>query len=153
MSDFIENIAIIQNNVVNLTPVLVSFYKNIKNQKNNILLSYLVFPIVLNQVCLDELNTFKSNSRLSRIVMNKKIMLGFIDRFEYFKQITNNCLQYAVDCEYIKIEEDLSITVINKDILVVDNSLDSNIRLASQLYKVFTLDVLNIYIAFGIKHV
>ena len=36
-------------------------------------------------------------------------MAGFEERFEYFKDITNRCLQYALECGYIKINDDLYI--------------------------------------------
>lgn len=152
MSKFIENIATIHNNVFSLTPMIVSFYTNLKKREKNILLAYLVFPIIFNHECLKELIEFNSNSRLTRITMNKKLMAGFQENFEYYKQITNNCLQYAIDCKYIEIEEDLSAKVINQDALYIDPSLADNLRLASRLHKIFTLDVLNIYLAFGIKH-
>lgn len=47
MSKFIENISILQNNTFILTPLLVSFYKNLKPTDKNIL-AYFVFPLVLN---------------------------------------------------------------------------------------------------------
>lgn len=152
MSKFIDNIAIIHNNPFSLTPILVSFYKNMKKQERNVLLVYFVFPIVFNQECLNDLIELRSNSRLSRIALNKKYMAGFSERFEYYKQITNNCLQYAADCKYLKIDDDLSIIVDLETSLYTDPSLADSLRLASQLHKIFTLDVLNTYLAFGIKH-
>lgn len=151
MSRFTENINAIHNNVFYLTPLLLSFYKNLRRRKRNVLLAYLILPIVLNKDCLLELKEIRSNSRLSRITMNKKCMAGFSERFEFYKQITNNCLQYAIDCNYIKIEDDLSVTVINEDVLYADQSLSDSLRLASKLHYVFKLDVLNTYLTFGIK--
>lgn len=87
--------------------------------------------------------------------MNKKIMAGFQENFEYYKQITNNCLQYALDCKFIEIDNDLSVKVKvanNETTNIIDPSLDNSMRLASRLHKIFTLDVLSIYIQFGIKH-
>lgn len=152
MIKFIDNIATIHNNVFALTPLLVSFYTNLKKKEKNVLLAYFVFPVVFNQECLKDLIEFNSSSRLTRITMNKKFMAGFQDNFEYYKQITNNCLQYAINCKYIEIEDDLSVKVVNKDTWQTDPSLSDNFRLASRLHKVFTLDVLSTYIAFGIKH-
>lgn len=154
MSKFIDNIAVINSNVFNLTPLLVSFYKNLKRKEKDILLAYFVFPIVLNKKCLEELIKIKTTSRLTRITMNKGFMSGVQENFEYYKQITNNCLQYAIDCKYIKIEEDLSVRVTIKDTLLIsDPSLNESMQLASQLYKIFNLDVLNTYLAFGIKRI
>lgn len=154
MIKFIDNISTIHNNVFSLTPILLSFYTNLKKREKNILLAYLIFPIVFNQECLNELLKFNSNSRLTRITTNRKIMAGFQENFEYYKQITSNCLQYAIDCDFIEIENDLSVKVKvtnNETTNIIDPSLNNSLRLASRLHKVFTLDVLNIYVQFGIK--
>lgn len=155
MIKFIDNISTIHNNVFSLTPILLSFYTNLRKREKNILLAYFIFPIVFNQECLNELLEFNSNSRLTRITTNKKIMAGFQENFEYYKHITNNCLQYAIDCKFIEIDNDLSVNVKvanNDTISIIDPSLDNSMRLASRLHKIFTLDVLSIYIQFGIKH-
>lgn len=152
MSEFINNIELIQNNVFVLTPILITFYRNMDKRENNILLAYFVFPIVFNQECLNNLKVINAASKLNRIYLNEQYMTGFSERFEYYKDITNRCLQYAVDCNYIKIESDLSI-VVNKEIYSISNpALNKSFRLASQLHKIFTLDVLNTYLAFGVKH-
>lgn len=155
MIKFIDSISTIHNNVFSLTPILLSFYTNLKKREKNILLAYFIFPIVFNQECLNELLEFNSNSRLTRITTNKKIMAGFQENFEYYKHITNNCLQYAIDCNFIEIDNDLSVKVKvanNETTNIIDPSLNNSMRLASRLHKIFTLDVLNIYIRFGIKH-
>lgn len=151
MNRFVNSISSINNNVFVLTPLLLSFYKNLKKTEFNMLLCYFVFPIVLNEDCCLEINTLRSNSRLSRIVSNKKYMAGFHENYEYYKQITNNCMQYAIDCGYIRIDEKLSVEVIGDGIKFVDPSLKKSMSLASQLHNVFSMDVVNIYLAFGIK--
>lgn len=151
MSKFTDNISLLQDNVFSLTPIFISFYKNYKSRDYDLLLSYLLLPLVLNPVCVEELKILSSKSRLTRIVTKKEIMAGFSERIEYYNQITNDCLQYAVDCKYIKIQENLSVNVINQDCLFTDLSLNRAINLASNLPKVFNLDVINIYYAFGIK--
>ena len=150
MSKFIENISTLQSNIFILTPILVSFYRNLQPKDKNILLAYFVFPLVLNSVFLEKITTVSRASRLSRITNDKEIMAGFEERFEYFKDITNHCLQYALECGYIKINDDLSITVLVDNNLQTDCRLSKSINLASQLYKIFTRNVINTYYAFGI---
>ena len=55
MSKFIENISTLQNNTFALTPLLVSFYKNLKPTDKNILLAYFVLPLVLNNEFLEKI--------------------------------------------------------------------------------------------------
>jgi hypothetical protein len=153
MKKIVENISIIHNNIFVLTPLLISFYKNYKGQKNDLLLSYLILPIVLNPKCIEELKVVRSNSNLVRLVANKECMAGFAERFEFYKQIANQCLQYAIDCKYIIVTKELQIKVVNSEGLYTDPSLSNSITLASNLHNLFkSLDVINIYYAFGIKN-
>ena len=151
MSKFIENISILQNNTFILTPLLVSFYRNRKPTEKNMLLAYFVFPLVLNNEFVEKIQRITTTSNLSRITKDKDIMAGFEERFYYYKEQTNRCLQYAIDCKYIDIDKNLTVTVINDDNMLTDARLNKNLILASQLYKIFSKNVINTYYAFGIK--
>ncbi|MCQ2271447.1 MAG: DUF6521 family protein [Bacteroidales bacterium] len=151
MGSIIENIATLQRNVFILTPLLVSFYQNLKPKEKNILLAYFVFPLVLNNEFKNKIKTFNSNSNMSRITKDKDIMAGFEDRFHFYYDMTNKCLQYAINCKWIKIKDDLSVSVENADCRLSDPSLNDSFGLASKLYKIFNKDVVNTYYAFGIK--
>ena len=151
MSKFVDNIFTIHNNIFSLTPIIISFYKNYRSREKDILLAYFILPIALNPDIVDEIKNITVKSNLTRLVTNKKFMAGFQDRFKQFQQITNDCLQYAVDCKYIEVDNKMSIKVTNKDILYTDNSLNNAVNLASKLPKMFTLDVINTYYVFGIK--
>lgn len=151
MSKFIENISTLQNNTFILTPLLVSFYKNLKPTDKNILLAYFVFPLVLNNEFLEKIQKITVASNLSRITKDKDIMAGFEDRFYYYKELTNKCLQYAIDCKYIQVDNNLAITVINDANILTDPRLKKSVNLSSQLHNIFTKNVINTYYAFGIK--
>ena len=151
MSNFIENISVLQRNIFILTPLIVSFYKNMKPREKNILLAYFVFPLVLNKNFTNKIKTITINSDMSRITKDKDIMAGFEDRFYFYIDVTNKCLQYAIDCKYIKINDDLSVSVINTDCMGADSNMNVSLNLSSQLHKIFTKDVVNTYYAFGIK--
>lgn len=151
MSRFVDNVFTLQNNVFALTPLLISFYKNLKCREKNILLSYFVFPLVLNRECIEKIKRLKTNSQLRRITRDKDIMAGFEERFVFYKDITNKCLQYALDCKYIEIDNDLTVRVITNDSMYSDPFLSESLILTSNLYKIFNQDVINIYYSFGIK--
>lgn len=151
MSKFVENISTLQNKTFILTPLLVSFYRNIKPTEKNMLLAYFVFPLVLNNEFVEKIQRITTASNLSRITKDKDIMAGFEERFYYYKEQTNKCLQYAIDCKYIDIDKNLTVTVINDDNMLTDARLNKNLILASQLYKIFSKNVINTYYAFGIK--
>ncbi len=151
MSKFIENISTLQNNTFALTPLLVSFYKNLKPTDKNILLAYFVLPLVLNNEFLEKIQKITTASNLSRITRDKDIMAGFEERFYFYKEQTNMCLQYAIDCRYIEVDKNLTVIVINDNNRQADTRLDKSLRLASQLSNIFTKNVINTYYAFGIK--
>ena len=151
MSKFIENISTLQNNTFILTPLLVSFYKNLKPTDKNILLAYFVLPLVLNNEFLEKIQKITTASSLSRITRDKDIMAGFEERFYFYKEQTNKCLQYAIDCKYIEIDKNLAVNVINECKTLTDPCMNKSINLSSQLYKIFTKNVINTYYAFGIK--
>ena len=78
-------------------------------------------------------------------------MAGFEERFVFYKDITNKCLQYALDCKYIEIDNNLAVRVITNDSMYSDPFLSESLILSSKLYKVFNQDVINTYYSFGIK--
>lgn len=151
MSRLVENILTLQNNVFALTPLLISFYRNLQCREKNLLLAYFVFPLVLNQECIERIQKLTRKSQLSRITRDKDIMAGFEERFEFYKDITNRCLQYALDCGYIEIDKNLTVHVISNPQEKTDTILKESLTLSSILYRVFTRNVINTYYSFGIK--
>lgn len=151
MSNFVDNIIVLKTNVFALTPVLVSFFRNLKRKGNNVLLSYFVFPIVLDNKCKDKLKNLRTTSSLNKVTRDKEIMAGFEERFVFYKDITNRCIQYAVECNYIKLNDDLSVSVVADNSLFTDTIFSDSLKLACDLHKIFTKDVINIYYEFGIK--
>ena len=152
MSDFIESIHTIYNNPFILTPVLLTFYKNYVGQKNDLLLAYLIFPIVLEQEHVQKIKQINSKTSLSRFTKDEAFISGFYDRLESYRSITNLCLQYAIDSNYIQVNKNLSVKVITDDVLFIDPLLKDAHELSNKLFKVFKkINVVNIYQAFGIK--
>lgn len=151
MSKFVDNIFTLQNNVFALTPLLISFYKNLQSKEKDMLLAYFIFPLVLNRDCIEKIKQLNCKSQLGRITRDKGIMAGFEERFEFYKDITNRCLQYALDCRYIEIDKNLTIHVITDEQMFTDPILKDSLTLSSNLHRVFTRNVINIYYSFGIK--
>lgn len=152
MSDFIESIHTIYNNPFILTPVLLTFYKNYVGQKNDLLLAYLVFPIVLEQEHVQKIKQINTKTSLNRFTKDEAFISGFYDRLEAYRGITNLCLQYAIDSNYILVDKNLSVKVITDDVLFIDPLLKDAHELSNKLFKVFKkINVVNIYQSFGIK--
>lgn len=151
MSKYIENINTLHNNIFALTPLLVTFYKNMPKRDKNILYAYFVFPIVLHNWTLKTVQRITTSTQLNRFTGSKEFMAGFEERFTYYKDITNRCLQYAIECNYIEIDANLAVTVLDCDYMQYDPRLIKSRTLASQLFNIFNKNVQNTYILFGIK--
>ncbi len=152
MSDFCESIHNIYNNPFVLTPVLISFYKNYTGCEKDVLLAYLIFPIVLEQEHLKNIKVINTKSTLSRFTKDKVFMSGFYDRFKYYKNITNLCLQYALDSQYIYLTDKMKVIVNTEETYFTEPSLKYAVELSNNLHKVFKkINIVNIYQAFGIK--
>jgi len=152
MSKYINSLYKTHNNIFIFTPLIVSFYSNLKVTKKNILLAYLVLPMVLHEDSRNTLKNVNVNSSIHTYRNKKYNLFGLPERVQNYKEITNNCLQYALNQEWLQITEDLSI-----DVLINQNNnwnnLDISYKASSNLYKVFKdMDTVTIYRLLGIKN-
>ena len=147
----IENFECLESNIFTLTPLLVSFYKNMPLRKGNLLYAYLLFPLLLHPPFYS-IQKITTKTKLSRITSNKDIMAGFQERFNYYRNITNECIQYGIESNWLMINpSECSIKVNHAYGIRSSKHLSKAFELASMLHKVFTKNIINTYIAFGIK--
>ena len=146
MISAIENFECLECNIFTLTPLLVSFYRNMPLRKRNMLYAYLLFPLLLHPPFYS-IQRITSRTKLSRITADK-----FQERFNYYRSLTNECIQYGIECNWLKLNShECSITVNHVYGMPKSKNLGKAFELASMLYKVFTKDIVNTYIGFGIK--
>lgn len=151
MSKAIENFECLESNIFTLTPLLVSFYRNLPLQKGNLLFAYLLFPLLLHPPFYS-IKRITSKTKLSRITTDKDIMAGFQERFNYYRVLTNECVQYGIESNWLRLNpNDCSITVTNVYGMSKSKNFGKAFELASKLHKVFTRNIINTYIGFGIK--
>ncbi len=152
MSKYIDSTYKIHNNVFIFTPLIVNFYTSLEVTEKNILLAYLVLPMVLYK---DSCNTLKSvnvNSSIHTYRNKKDNLFGLPERVQDYKEITNNCLQYAFDQKWLKVTDNLSVEILEEQSNMADN-LVLNFKASSNLHKVFRgMDVVTIYKLLGIKN-
>ena len=161
MSRYIDSIYKVNNNTFLFTPLIVEFYKRLKVTNKNVLLSYLVLPLVLNKKSKEALISSSTRSSIFSFASNKQKnkdgiknvenIFGLPDRIEEYKEQTNRCLQYAIDNGWISLNEDLSVNVVNSSLNNSSELKDSH-KAASNLHKILKdLDVVTIYRLLGIK--
>ena len=151
MSNLVDNVYKIHNNPFVLTPLIIEFFKHSKQEPKDILLAYLVLPLVLYEKSQHSLVFARSTSSTHTFTRKKENLFGLPERVERYKGITNQCLQYALDNKIIKINEDLSVEVIEKNIVSI-KSLKRALKASENLHKIFRdLDVVAIYRLLGVK--
>lgn len=153
MIKHVKHLHTIYNNPFLFTPLIVNFYNNYKGQDKDILLSYLVLPLVLHEDTRNWLQNARSNSSLSTFGRNRENYYGLPERVKEYKQTTNQCLQYSIDNNIIKINENIQLEVITKDIGYNDFLKDS-FKASGNIGKIFKdIDVVSIYRALGVKKI
>lgn len=147
----LEYFECLECNVFTMTPLLVSFYRNMPLKRGNMLYAYLLFPLLLHPPFYS-IQRITAKTKLSRITADKDIMAGFQERFNYYRVLTNECIQYGVESKWLKLNpHECSITVNKVYGMPKLKNFGKAFELASMLHKVFTKDVVNTYIGFGIK--
>jgi len=116
MSNAIRNFRTIHNNVFILAPIFIHFFKAIGPKPKSILLSYLVLPFVLPLASRSSLVHSNVTSTIFSFLSKKEYIRGLVERLEYYRALTNHCLQYLIDMEMIRLSTDESIIVLSDDI-------------------------------------
>ncbi|KIM13245.1 MAG: hypothetical protein KU38_00880 [Sulfurovum sp. FS08-3] len=156
MNRFIDSVYKIHNNPFVLTPLIVTFYEKLEKKPNNILFAYLVLPLVLNERSKLTLQTARITSSIHTFIdssdkSKRENVFGLPERIQNYKETTNQCIQYAIDNQWISVREDLSIEFLQKVDNKVEN-LNQSFRASSNLHKIFKdLDVVTIYRLLGVK--
>ncbi len=156
MNKFIDSIYRIHNNPFVLTTLIVAFYEKLEKKPKNILLAYLVLPLVLNERSKQTLQTAKITSSIHSFIDSKnkekrENVFGLPERIKNYQELTNQCIQHAIDNQWLKINEDLSVEFLTKNENKVEN-LSQSYRASLNLHKIFKdLDVVTIYRLLGVK--
>lgn len=156
MSKYVDSIYKINNNIFVLTPLFVVFYQNLKSNPKNLLLSYLVLPLVLYKTSQEKIKNSNKNSSIftfldSKDKKKRANVYGLPKRVQEYKEVTNQCILYAVENGWLKINDDLSVVVLKEQKNGI-SSLDDAFKASSKLCNIFQdLDVVSIYRQLGVK--
>ncbi|PSV96978.1 hypothetical protein CTM91_19180 [Photobacterium aquimaris] len=114
MANAIDHIESFHYNAYLLAPILERFYEFSIEKDKNILLSYLVLPLLLYPESRNKLKTANIKSSIYTIFSDQTILYGLNERIENFSAITNKCLLLLVNEGSIKINESMSVTYLSK---------------------------------------
>ena len=128
---------------------MLSYYENCQVKNNNILLLYLLFPIVLNRDWIMGAPRVQKRSRLETWVRDNKIHVeGLPERITTFQRLSETTLQYCVDMDYVKIDDNNNVVVKNNPY----NGKERFVASAIRLTKLFgNATPAKVYATLGIK--
>lgn len=109
MSKPVEYIDSLYNNPFLFTPVFSDFYASLDWKPNNLLLGYLVLPLVLYPSSQLFLTRANKNSSIRTMLNDKARIYGLSQRVEEFKSVTNESIQYALDCGDLNLGEEVTL--------------------------------------------
>lgn len=133
-----------------LAPVIHSFYDHWDPTEKDILLSYLVLPLVTYKPLQRFLHYAGKTSSLRTLMQEPSRVLGLEVRIEEYKSITNACLLILTSEKSFKINEDMSVETQGK---IREENADAQIlKYARKLAVVLTGEnVVSVYRSLGLK--
>lgn len=151
MSKVVENIYKIHNNPFIFTPLIIKFYEKYFGQEKDVLLSYLILPLVLHEDTKLWLCKANVRSSLHTFGAKKENFFGLPKRIVEYRDVTNKCLQNALNKKMIVINDNLSVQVIDSN-SHCEASLKKSLKASANITKILkSLDVVAIYRLLGVK--
>ena len=153
MANAVDHIGSFHHNAYILSPILEVFYKFSNERERNVLLSYLVLPLLLYPESRKKLKSANKNSSIYTIFSEPSLLFGLCERVDEFKEITNKCLLLLTHEKSLFINDLMSVSYVasnldsslcNKDFLRASKNL--SILLNSH-------DIVEIYRKLGIKKI
>lgn len=153
MSNAIDSMEVLYFSPLILSPLFVTFYKNLGPKNHSVLLANLVLPLALYPESRQFLKNAKSTSTLRTFVSERERIFGLADRIEKYRDVSTNAFQYGLDCGAIEIAKALSVEVTGSANFKLTGREDIA-RASSRLGILLSpFEVPAIYRMFGIKQI
>ncbi len=133
-----------------LAPVIQSFYQDWESIENDILLSYLILPLVTYKPMHAFLKGSRRNSSVRTMASDASRLVGLAMRVEEFKPITNAALLILTAEKSLEITPEMSVLSVKKP--RSGNSDKTLLRYSQKLAMVLSGEnVVSIYRMLGLK--
>lgn len=133
-----------------LAPVVQSFYQHWEPVEKDILLSYLILPIVTYKPMHAFLNRARRDSSIRTMASDAERLIGLAMRVEEFKPITNAAMLILTAQNSLEITPELSVRSLRKPQSI--NSDKSLLKYSQKLAMVLSGEnVVSIYRMLGLK--
>lgn len=150
MSTAADHLYTLHRNAFALAPVIQSFYLDRALMEKDVLLSYLVLPLVSFPAMQEYLHTANRTSSIRTMTSESSRLVGLSLRISEYEPITNKALLILRSDESLQLNDDLSVRV--SENRHSENADPKMLRYARQLAMVFRNEsVVTIYRMLGLK--
>ena len=135
-----------------LAPVIESFFQSLPQKTNNILLGYLVLPIVLYPPSRSFLQSANSRSTIRSFCDTRSRLAGLPQRVLELRSTSSLAMQNSIDCMHLILRSDLSLKYVtsHKDL---EGSMVNEIKAAKRLAILLeSCDIPAAYRLLGVKN-
>lgn len=111
MTSAIEHLGNLHQNPYILAPLIEVFYREVPQDKRDILLSYLVLPLLFNKDIIPLLKVVRDDSTFFTKFKDKSVLSDVSSSVESFKKITNSCLQILIELNVMSLVGDRNLNI------------------------------------------
>ncbi|CAH0650154.1 MULTISPECIES: three component ABC system middle component [Pseudomonas] len=145
-----DHLYTLQRSPLALAPVIYQFYNHRETTEQDVLLSYLILPLVLYPPTQDFLHKAKSTSSLRTMCEKRERLAGLVERVQQMKSLTNDCLLILSAEGCIGFDQRLGVTLHDEN--RAENANPRIMKAAERLATIFgTEHIVTIYRMLGLK--
>lgn len=145
-----DHIYTLRRSPYTMAPIIHSFYDHWDPSERDVLLSYLILPLLTYKPLQKFLHRAGKKSSLRTLMLEPERVLGLEQRIEEFKPITNAALMILRSEDRLKLNDDLSVETMGK--IQKTHADEKLLTYARKLAVVFSGDnVVSIYRSLGLK--
>jgi hypothetical protein len=149
-SNSIEHLFTLQRSPIALAPVIHNFFAHSEPRERDLLLSYLVLPMVLYPTMQTYLLAVRKTSNLRTLCNEQSRLVGLTHNTQRFKSLTNAALLVLQAEQSIEITDDLTVKSVSD--VRASNTNPKQLEAARRLSMVCAeADVVSIYRMLGFK--
>lgn len=135
-----------------LAPVIESFFQEIRPSEKNILLGYLVLPMVLYPPSRDFLKNARASSSIRTLCSEKKRLAGLPQRVNELRSTSGLAMQNSINCARLILRPDLSLEY-GEHLIDASHGMQVEIKAAKHLASIFEpYDVTTVYRLLGVTN-
>ncbi|TWR58163.1 three component ABC system middle component [Pseudomonas marginalis] len=149
-SSAVEHIYTLRRSAFKLAPIIHSFYLTYPKKENNLLLSYLLLPLILYKPMCSYLVSARSTSNIKTACSEAERLYGLESRVQELKSATSAAMMLLFASDRLEIENNLTITANGE--LQEEHAHSDHLTAATKLAKILSdIDVAETYRVLGLK--